>query len=174
MTTLLIVFLSACKKDIAIDKNRFVEGKIQFTLNNDVTLKKTFNDLKSIIADKEYVLRNFYYTKVIQPDSMTYYWHLFKNCSYITVFNVSKRPNDVFTQFNAFNFNNLDYINYSKWDSIVNAEKLIEMPNGGDNVFRAGYLFVPNGQELIWINKLKELSIIKDANYVSKYYDGPM
>ncbi|MES2566980.1 MAG: hypothetical protein V4565_08945 [Bacteroidota bacterium] len=172
--SILIILFSACKKDIAIDKNRIVEGEIQFTINDNVTLKQSFNDLKSIIGDNEYELRNFYYTKVISPDSMTYYWHVFKNCSYIKVFNIFKKPNDAFTQFNAFNFKNLDYINYSKWDSIVKTEKLKEMPNGGDNVFRAGFLFVPKGKELIWINKLKELSIIKEANYVSKYYEGPM
>jgi hypothetical protein len=75
-----------------------------------------------------------------------------------------KRPSDLFTMFGAIYFKNLDSTKLANWNSIVQQQQFIEMPDGVDGINRYGYLYVPKGEETLWLNKLKNLSIISTAN----------
>ncbi len=174
MKKLLIILLPittlfmSCKKDVGINSKNIVEGKIQFTINNEVSLKECLDAFKNLEVT-QYDLRNFYYSKVIPGDSMKYYWNLLKARSYISVFNVQKMTGDVQTRFNALTFKNLNDTHFKEWDSIVKKELLIEMPDIGDGNRRSGFMDVAPGQERIWIEKLKKLSIIYSADYIRSY-----
>ena len=157
---------SSCKKDPSINQEPVYpiqQGLLGFTINNNVTLKQTVNALLALKADS-FDVYDFYYTKVFPNDSMTYYWHIIKSCSYITSFSEMKRPSDLFTMFGAIYFKNLDSTKLANWNSIVQQQQFIEMPDGVDGINRYGYLYVPKGEETLWLNKLKNLSIISTAN----------
>ncbi|MBC7749394.1 MAG: hypothetical protein H7Z76_12605 [Methylotenera sp.] len=171
LISILTITFSSCKKDIGINKNKITQGEVQFTFNNGVTLKQCLNAVKGIGA-VNYEISNFYYTKTIPNDSMIYYFNVFKSCSYIKTFDIFKKTGDPFTRFRGFSFPNLDYINYSKWDSLVQKEKLIEMPDGGDGSTRGGILHISIGQEKTWIDRLKALPEIKSADYIYEW-SGP-
>jgi hypothetical protein len=163
-----LVLVSSCKKDPPINQYKqpvypLDSGVIGFTLNNNVTLKQVVNVLTGLKTDS-FELYNFYYTKAFPNDSMTYYWHIIKSCSYIIDFNISKSLCDSFTMINSVDFKYLDSTKLANWSSIVQQQKFIEMPNSGWSYNRYGFLYVPNGQETLWLNKLKNLSIISTAN----------
>jgi hypothetical protein len=167
LLTITVLFVS-CKKDVGIDSKNIVQGQVQFTINNGVTLKQCLDAFKDL-GVTEYDLTNFYYSKVIPNDSMKYYWSLLKARPYITVFNVFKKTGDTQTRFNALKFKNLTDANFHEWDSIVKKESLIEMPDIGDGNRRNGLIYIAPGQEKIWIERLKKLSIIYSADYMRVY-----
>lgn len=165
---IVVVFLVSCKKDVGTDSKNIIQGQVQFTINNGVTLKQCLDTLKDL-GVTEYELSNFYYSKTIPNDSMLYYHYLLKARPYITVFNIFKKTGDLHTRFNALKFKNLNYTNFYEWDSIVKKEALIEMPDIGDGNRRNGFIYITPGQEKIWIKRLKKLSIINSADYSRVY-----
>jgi hypothetical protein len=170
---LITAFFVSCKKDVGLDSTNIVQGQVQFTINNGVTLKQCLDTFKEL-GVTEYDLINFYYSKVIPNDSMLYYHYLLKARPYITVFNVFKMTGDKQTRFNALKFKNFNYTNFHEWDSIVKKEMLIEMPDNGVGFgsLRNGIIYITTGQERIWIERLKKLSIINSADYSRVYTPG--
>jgi hypothetical protein len=168
ITALFFVIFISCKKDVSINDNstQIVPGQVQFTINDNVTLKQSMNVIRSIGGD-HFDLVNFLYTKKIPGDSSKYYFNLFKNCSFITAFDMWRT--DAYTMFRDVNFKDLDYNKYSKWDSIVKKESINEMPNTGYSTNRSGFLYVPANQEKIWIDKLKSLPEINSADYLRNF-----
>ncbi len=162
------LFFFGCKKNVGVDSKNIVQGQVQFTINNGVTLKQCLYAFKDL-GVTEYDLTNFYYSKIIPNDSMKYYWNLLKARPYITVFNVFKKTVDTQTGFNDLKFKNLTDANFHEWDSIVKKESLIEMPDVGDGNRRNGLIYIAPGQEKIWIERLKNLSIIYSAGYMRVY-----
>ncbi|MBL7903083.1 MAG: hypothetical protein JNK73_13890 [Bacteroidia bacterium] len=164
------VFLFSCKKDVGIESRNILQGQVQFSINNGVTLKQCLDAFKDF-GVTEYDLINFYYSKVIPNDSMLYYHNLLKARPYITVFNVFKKTGDAHTRFQSITFKNLNNADFHEWDSIVKKEALIEMPDIGDGNRRRGFIYITPGQEKTWIERLKELSIIHSADYL--YFGSP-
>lgn len=148
--------------------DKIIQGQVQFSINNGVTLEQCFKSFTDL-GVSEYDLTNFYYSKIIPNDSMTYYFNILKSRSYISVFNIQKMTGDIFTRFNAIKFKNLTQNNFKQWDSIVKKEALIEMPDIGNGMRRNGIINIPIGEEKNWIKKLKQLPIIYSADYMYVY-----
>jgi len=166
--SLFILLIVSCKKDPPINPpaDPIYPGEIYFTLNDNVTLKQSVNTILGL-GIKNYTLEHFYYTQAIPNDSSHYYWGIFKNCTYLTSFDVGS------SGFQDFDFQNLSYINFTSWDSLIKKHSLIEMPYGADGYYRDGILSVPVGQEKVWIDKLNSLSIINNARYIYEVSNVP-
>ncbi|MHB8258642.1 MAG: hypothetical protein ACYDCN_16205 [Bacteroidia bacterium] len=159
-----ILLYTSCKKDPPINQqgDQIYPGAICFTLNNNVTLKQAAYTILGL-GINQYTLDNFYYTQTVYNDSSLYYWHIFKSCGYLYCFSVGSNG------FQDFDFKNLDSTKLANWSSIVKQHSLIEMPYGADGYSRDGILYVPVGQEKVWIDKLNSLSIINNASFM---YEG--
>ena len=163
---LMAVLLSGCTKQQGpLRPHNISEGLVQFTFKVGPGLRQCLLAVKGSGANN-YELRNFYYTKTIPGDSMSYYFILFKGCSYIKSFDIFKKPEDNFTRFRSFYFQNLTLADEARWDSLVKRENITEMPDAGEGLHRSGIIYVDPGQEKTWINKLESLPEILSADYV--------
>jgi hypothetical protein len=138
------------------------KGMVKAIIKDSVSLKQAVDEITNVGINK-YTLEGFYYTKFFPKDSvqtnLAYYSLLFDSLNFIAGRDIGRYGADSFFQFRLKLINLDSSMNYF-WDSIVKREKLIEMPISVVYTKRSVYLKVPEGEENLWADKLKPLTII--------------
>jgi len=149
------VFLISCKND----EQAFVEGEVLFSVYDSVSFHKvyeTFDSLK-IKIKKAYDFRYSIKTTVDSVDTIKL---ILLSKNYLTkngkTFGTSYKADTLNITANFFNFENMEA---NDWFETVDQLNLKENLIG--NFFKWGILKVPFGQEQLWVNKLKQFSIIE-------------
>ena len=156
------ILLNSCSKNETIPHDReFIAGQVYFVLKNHITLTEA-QDLMDDLMLTEFELRNFRYTTQTTFDSLTYFFDIFDNQQYLSVFDIVYDQDLNTATFRNMWFTEITDSQLPVWDSIIYNYSITEMFDADSK--RHGVIYVNEGQEQYWIEELKKQDQIANAD----------